>query len=556
MASNLDLRGFINEPQQWAGLYHAADQLEKRNYRDNALALQQQAKRNAAGTFLQNYLDPKDYLSGTAYDPMILQGLQTAMQQGSALAASGADSPTLMMALGPMVNKLSTYAVNAKNINKNVDDQISKMKESGEIGYDFSKLKDEALRNAFYKTDAKTGQSMLDPDQADPTVNWIQKAIETSPEKVTNSVGFDTFADKAKMKTLADSVDEYDKFGNETKNKYNLKFQEYMVPERNTKGIVTGFVPKHDIATEQASPLLHTFIDENGKEKKAPVRLLDEGFFDSLPSGLINNIKGQVKKHLAEYELATGEKISMNSPKAKHVARALAYDELNRPQRNSGSIEHAGVDKPSNAMINLRVQQTHEFLQNVEDKAAAAARGREQVTGTKKFNPILAIGGAFNNDPEVLQQHVEKGGRKVYDLTGTFAGGGLQAGRGVDYEFKGIYFDPDKRSLLVDKESKDRLGNKVINSEEIPEEDVGKFFYRIGPANGVTVPQIKKFLTQIGYSNRKFASTDTISIQNDFNRRVEKVKNEKKWNKALQSPFTPKIDPQKPVGPLASRVWP
>jgi hypothetical protein len=133
----LNLQGFVTEPNQWAGLYQAANQLEKRQARADQLALQQQTKRNAAGTFLQNYLDPKDYLSGTQFDPLILQGLQEAKQQGARLVASGADSPTLMMALGPMVNKLTKYTTNAKNINKQVDEQIKLMKDSGEIGYDF-----------------------------------------------------------------------------------------------------------------------------------------------------------------------------------------------------------------------------------------------------------------------------------------------------------------------------------------------------------------------------------------------------------------------------------
>lgn len=538
----IDVSGFVNQPNNWAGLYHISDRLEKRQLAQQQLALQQQNKRNAAGTFLQNYLDPKDYLSGTAYDPMVLQGLQEAMQQGTHLASSGADSPTLMMALGPMVNKLTTYSTNAKNINKQVDDEISKMKESGLIGYDFSKLKDEAMKSAFFKTDEKTGQSILNPDGADPTASsYVQKAIQTVPEKVTNSTGFDTFADKAKMKTLADDVADYDKFGNMTKNKYDLTFQEYMVPERDKKGKVSGFVPAHDVATEKGNPLFHTTIDEKGNAIKNPVRLLDEKIFDGLPPGLIDNIKGQVKGHLKEFESATGEKVSMNSSRAKDVARALAYEELNRPQRNSGSIKHAGVyDKPGPAMATLNVNMTPQAIQNKADNAAATATARTNIKDEQKLNPIDAFGRAMNGDPEVLQgERIDKNGKKVYDITGVFKGGGLQAGRGVNYHFKGIYVDPDSKSVMVDKQSKDKSGNLVTTTEDIPEGKFGQFMYRIAQSNGVDYPKVKQMLEKMGYKNNKFSrGPQDISPAADFEGRKKSWKDSFKASAdIIKNPF-------------------
>jgi len=520
----LDLRGFTNEPNQWAGLYHAADTLEKNKLRADQLAISAQAKRNAAGTFLQNYLDPKDFLTGTAFDPMLIHGLQTATEHGAQLAAAGADSPTLMMALGPMVNKLATYAANAKNINKQVDDQISKMKESGAIGYDYAKLKDESIRNAFYKTDEKTGQSMLDPDNADPTVNWIQKAIEKSPERVTTSQGFDQFADKAKMKTLADSVKSYDSHGNDNETKYNLKFQEYMTPERDIKGKVTRFVPLHDVATEKGNPLIHTFTDASGKEVKAPVRLLDESTFDTLPEGLIDNIKGQVKAHLNEYETATGEKIPMGSPKAKYIARALAYNELNSPHRNFGSIEHAGVyDKPSSAQVNLNIGSSPAWLNMLQNQSQAREQGRQNVVGMKGMDAANVLTKVFNNDPDVLANtNTVKDGRQVHDITGMFTGGGLKAGRGVNYKYKGIYYDPDKRGLLIEKETKDRFGIPHTETETITEDQIGPFMYKIGPANVIPAAKIKTALEQMGYKDGKFTKPGAATTpEKEFENRLK-----------------------------------
>lgn len=527
----LNLQGFVGEPNQWAGLYHAADQMEKRQLKADQLAMQQQAKRNAAGTFLQNYLDPKDYLSGTQFDPMILQGLQEAMQQGSRLAAAGADSPMLMMALGPMVNKLSTYSTNAKNINKQVDDQIAKLKDSGYTGYDFAKLRDEALKSAFYKPDAN-GQLQLDPDQADPSVDWIGKAIETSPELVTTSRGWDEFADKAKMKTEADMVQDYDRFGTMDKRKVNLKYQEYMVPERKG-GKVTGFVPKYEMANDQGQPIMHTFTNDQGQKVIDQVRVLDNDIYEGLRKDLKDQIRGQVKQHLAEYRTATGKEISPNSPQAKLVERALAYDELNRPQRNFGAIDYATIEnKLSPQMISVNVQSTPQFKENLREITEIKADVRDQHKPLKT-NPIETIGEIFSGNPDYLQNTIPNS--PLIDVTTVFPKGGLKAGRGQNFNYRGIYFNPDTRELTVEKEGKlDMYGRKPVSTEFIKESDIGKFIYQIGEANGIGYPRIKELLKKIGYENNKFKVSEEVEMQRDIDKREKKVK---AWRQITTQPL-------------------
>lgn len=544
----LDLSGFNTGQQQWAGLYHAADNLEKRKLRNDQLAAQQQGKRAAAGTFLQNYLDPKDLLSGTALDPMILDGLQVAMQQGAQLAASGADAPTLMMALGPMVNKLTKYATNAKNINKQVDDQIGKMKESGHIGYDYGKIKEEALRSAFYKQGAD-GKMQLDPEQADPAVDWVTKAIQTSPEKVTTSVGWDTFADKAKMKEETMSITGYDPLGKMNKREANVKFQEYMVPELEIgkhgkpTGKIAGFVPKYETAVDDGKPIMHKFTGPDGKPTKAAVRVVDKSLFDGLPQGLQDNIKGQVKLRLGEYETATGEKIPMGSPRAELVARALAYDELNRPQRNYGNKGTKVInDKPSPQQISLNIGGTDQYLDNLEKQAEARTRGRLTAKGefrSEAGNTFMKI---TSGDPQYLQgDTVNKGGKNVIDVTGTFPGGGLKAGTGANFQYGGIYFDPTDKSFVVEKElPADRFGNKKVTTETIPEKDFGKFLYKIAKSNGMDYPEVEQMLKDMGYKDGSFKSTPSDPAK-DFDTRAKK----KSWKDALTTlPFGPGMKPK------------
>jgi hypothetical protein len=525
----LNLQGFVSEPNQWAGLYHAADQMEKRQLRQDQLAAQKDARKNSTTAFLQNYLDPKDYLTGTQMDPLILQGIDEGLKQGSQLVNAGADNAALMVAMTPIANKLHTYSSNAKSINKQVDDQLGRMKADGLVGYDYSKLHDEALKNAFYKPDA-SGKLKLDPDQADPSVKWVDQAIENSPELVTSSKGWDQFADKSQLKTETHGVKDYDRFGTKNQVNVNLKFQEHMVPEWDAKHEkVTGFVPKYQSATDGGQPLMHVFTDASGNQVKDQVRLLDKSLYEGLSKDLRDDLRGKIKQHLKEYQTATGQEIAPNSPQAESVGRALAYDELNRPQRNRGSFGDLVVNNQlSPQMVSVNVQGTDKYLENERKKAEMHADVRDQHR-TVRTNPVEVIGDVFNGDhtgavptPDGL------------DITGLFPGGGLKAGRGQNFNYKGIFFNPDSRSLTVEKEAKqDMFGRKLLTKETIPENEIGQFIYKIGEANGVSYPKIKEMLKKMGYSNKKFKSTEA-NIQNDFDRRDQGVQS---WNQIRNQPF-------------------
>lgn len=523
----LDLSGFRSEPNQWAGLYHAADQLEKRKLRQDQLAQQKESKRTAAGTFLQNWLDPKDRLTGTAYDPMLVQGLQEAMQQGAQLAMAGADAPALMMALGPMVNKINQYSTNAKNVNKQIDERIKGMRESGLTGYNYAALKEQALKNAFYSQDAN-GQLQLDPDNIDLNQDYVKKAIENNPLEVTTEDVFDEFAKKAeKFETVGD-VTTYTPTGTKFRSKAQLISPDYMVPEVDDQGVTTGFVPKHDIATEQGSPLFHTF-EQGGKQVRAPVRLLDENFYDKgLKPAMQDRIRGMVQRDIKTYSDKTGKQVDINSPAAKDVGRAIAYDLLNVPSRKGGSIKHIeNKGQPSQAQINLKIQQSPEFLQNVEDKAAAAKRGRVSVEDPNnpdqyKSNAAELIGDIFTGKDDVSANPKLKlngdlfsmSGKsrsvkdyEVIDVTSSMKDGGLKAGRGQNFEYKKVYFNPKERTLIVDQEETLRSGKKATKSIEIPEAQIGQFINQIAEANGIDKRGVRALLDKMGYKNNKFGGT-------------------------------------------------
>lgn len=501
----LDVSDFEIKQPGWEGLYHIGDTIQRNKLRQAELDQQATAKRNAAGSFLNNYLDKKDYLTGTAADGLLVKQLQDAMAEGAKLAQAGADVPTMMTALTPLVGKINDYSARAKAINKQADDMISKMKENGLTGYDFGALKDTALKNAFYATDPKTGQPTLDPTKADPSTNWVQKAVEEHPEDVTTSAGLDLFAKNSPMQKTLSDVATYDPGGGMSRKKMHLIGQNWLTPDVDDKGVTTGLVPKHDIATEAGQPLIHDF---NGT--KAPVRLLDEGTFDDMMQrrpDVADYMRGIVKKHLSEYKTPDGKTIDLNDPRAKQVARAIAYDELNR--RKAATMEQAAVEnKPSAAQIRLTLGDTPEYLKLLKDQSEARAEGRLAGKGAGGNAPE-SIAQIFNNNPDYIGGDVEKvQGRNMINVTGSFPAGGIKTGKGDAFKYRQIYYDPQKREMVVEKETTtmDPIKGRQVNIgyETIPESKAGQFMNTIGGGNGMSPEKIREVQNRYGYSGGRF----------------------------------------------------
>lgn len=550
----VDVSDFIVQQPSWGGLYKAAESMERRQLKKEQMDQQSLARKQASATFLKSYLDPKAFGSGTAYDPLIIDGLQQAMQQGADLASKGVDTPTIMMALGPQVSKVADYSTRAKAVSKAIDDQIKQLKDQKVLGYNFGALKEEAIRNAFYDT-AEDGTTTINPEKADPSVNWLAKAVESAPEKVTDPQAWNVYAQKSPAGSTLTDITRYSPKGEMTREKVNIKGQNYLIPEYDDKGDFKEMVPRYETATDGSDPLIGEFLDQSGKGTKAPIRLLDEQHFDALPPGLIDNIKGQLKPVLSQYEKETGNKIGFDDPRAKNVARAIAYDELNNPARKAIIMQQTEVQgKPSPAQINLQIQSSPEYLETERKKAAARKQGRLDVADEEKLSDykvttVETIGNIFNNDEETLKnpeaklsgKAVEYGSGKTtalknvsaIDVTSAFPGGGLKSGRGDDYDYKKIYYDPTQRQLIVQKETgtgfKKRLENEVV-----PESKVGQFIYQIAEANGVPRQAVKKMLTEMGYSGGKFTKADrTFDAKRDF----EKRQQQRKVTDVILNPF-------------------
>jgi hypothetical protein len=320
----LDLRGFVTEEQTFPGLYKATDTLERRGYRQDQLNLQREGKKNAAGNFLNNYLDQKDFLTGTNYDPELVRQLQETMQEGAKLASQGADTPTIMMALGPKVKRLHEYSTKAKLIDKTIKDSASKLKMYK--GYNTEALTDEAKRLAFYDEKGKLKDiSTIDPDQ-----DWLTETVRLHPEKVTSGAGFDDFVAKTPMAESSKEVQTM--FGGVKKNvKYDARTPFWMDIAKDEKGEVTTDVNGNPIGLDVMGT---TLTGDDGKaminpETNKPYKVVDQNVFSAIMQhnpDVADYVRGQVNQNFRDIG---AEKIpEEGSPQWEMMARSVVYDEL------------------------------------------------------------------------------------------------------------------------------------------------------------------------------------------------------------------------------------
>ena len=502
------LPGFGGDPGQALG--NVANRLYMRNYQQQRLALQAEAKRQQSGQFLERFLDPKQYLSGTAYDPMIVSSINEALQKGAEMAEQGADIPTMIMGLGSYTNRINDYSNKAKLISKQVDDTIAKLKETGAKGYDYAAMKDQALRQAFHKFDASTGedQGLQDIGNVDPSRNYVMETLQQRPDMVTNAADIDEFA-KNTEKTER-TIDNTTIGANMRPYKHKVSFvgQNYLVPEYDKQGRYQEAVPKYETATDGENAITHTFVDANGNETKAPVRLLANDIFDDLTQrkGVGDYIRGQVMKHIREYNQANGSNIDLDSPQAHLVARAIAYDALKN--RRNGALKQTDQEgRPSSAEVNLhflggKYQQAYDTRMGRGDaEYELGVEGKLPKKGKDpKISTIDALHEIGNNNPDYLDEDPEEhNGKAVIDVLSQLPKGQLKYGPAKFQSYKHVYYDPQDHSFTLLK------NDKTSPEQTIQEKDFPKFVHSVAALNGGATADVPKSLNKYGYANGKFA---------------------------------------------------
>ncbi len=503
------LENFISKPQQFEGIYEAGNALERNNLRQEELLQKKEARQAATNQFLTNYLDKKDYLTGSPYDPLVVSQLQEALNEGTQLAAKGADTSSILMALGPKISKLNQYSAKSKLIDQQVKNSVSRLK--GYKGYNTEALEQEAKRSAYF--DDK-GQ-LKDISSVDPTTDWVGLTLEQKPEAVTSWAGLDDFVDKTPMQEVSKDITTIPAPGRTLQNKYHMKFPFWVDIQKDEKGNIafdplTGkplglsVVSDGVITDDKGQPMINP-------ETKQPFKILEKQRYDAIVNHN-RDIRDAVRAEVARTFKQLNKPVPPeNSPQWEAMARSVLHDELAIRNRTS----FAEVVNPTESNYATKLQMVQDpttaalmrRLANLDDNGSGGANGNS--LKSYKVNAVGAIGKIFNGDPEYLSgEKVKVGGREVVDVTSVFPGGGLKDGRGEDYKFKSIYFDPVKRELIAEREiSQDGFKNK--ENKVIPESQVGQFIRQISEANGIPLPAVRKLLDDMGYKNGKFQNAVT-----------------------------------------------
>lgn len=309
----------------------------------------QNIRKQASATYLQNALDKKDFLSGSPYDPMIVHGLDNAMKQGMELASKGADTPTIMMAIGPLVGKLNQYQATAKQIDAGIKTSVEKRKQYP--GYNADALTDEAKKAAYFNSDG----TMKDISQVDPNVDYTSVVLQNSPEKVTTSQGIDEFVNKTPLSEESKELQTMHK-GLKKNLKYDIKrnYWEGVAEDDNGNAMVDKSgqpvgvdVKSHILTGKDGKPMIDPETNE-------PFRVMDDKEFKGVISrspAIADYINGQVIKHFKDAGAQTPPTIG--SPEWEDMGKHILYQELKTRSRASFKQKDVETASPLRTRIEL-----------------------------------------------------------------------------------------------------------------------------------------------------------------------------------------------------------
>lgn len=446
-----------------------ADQLAEKKKMDDyrsANMLQEEFKNQQYQTPLP---DINDYINN---------GLNKGMQDILAMKqANPAMSYTDMLGqVRKTIAPLADLSQRVKTINANNKASLDQVKKDYP-DVDENQLEQMATRNAFYTTD-KNGNPVLKPfNQINDSKNYIADVLQNNPQDVLKGIsGLQSHVYSFHPQTFSASTgDEFQ--GVKQKSKWEAKMSPFSELVKDKEGNVVG----SQVKSESQSI-------GNGKSIQVlPQEAMDVLMSDKKSALVVN---AAYKQFLAKNNLP----IPQESIEGQIIKRKIARDLLNN--------------------MNLQSFQTTKD----ETKNAAATRVEfgfnpyGKIPGPEdeyKVNAVQALGHILNNDPNYLQGNkTVVGGQNVIDVTSALPGGGLKHGRGDLDKYEGVYYNPEKRSLIVESQPPSIDGKKQpLEQKEIAEPDIEKFMYKIAAANNVPPSEVPKILQQMGYQNGHFISS-------------------------------------------------
>lgn len=337
----LDVRGFVTPEQDFRGLNRLSEGVRYETQRDEEKARRENVRKTGNAAFLQGMLDPKDFLSGTMFDPNITKGINDLMEQGIQLSQTeGMDNATLQMSLMPAYRRLSNYSQKAKTIKSAVEGRLKDLPQ----GYNKSEMLKEALNAAFIGEDGNV-IPMENIDQVDVEKDYIAEAVKRNPLGVTTGDIFSEAIKDFEVGSEKRGVMRQSATGARQRRMSLLKSRGVFDYDEDAG----KWVPKYEIAKDGDKPQMGTFTNEKGEKVQAPIRMVPDDVFNKMVSSypaIADRIRGEV--------LRINPNIDLNGPEARRLAKMLMYEEL-KPLA-TGAIEDIQETKAAPApRINVNI---------------------------------------------------------------------------------------------------------------------------------------------------------------------------------------------------------
>lgn len=335
----VDVSRFVTPEQDFAGIYKVTDTLDTQKQRQLAQAEQERkddevkrGKTAASMRFFTNYLDPKDRYTGTYYDPKMNEYLGEAISQAYELAGKGAGEAEILTAISPLVNKVNDYQQKAKAYSENKKQLLSSLK--GQKGYNTEALSNLLDKELFEGADI----NKVDPFDL---VNPLNRIFEKYGDQITNDEAIDDLVKGLPKSKITTDVVTYNSLGGRQRSKAMVDMPNLFIQEEEDG--VSKFVPKYDKATDAGEDIVADFVNEKGQTVKAPVRLLEEGTFNDIINSnpaVKHRVEALVNRAIksGKYTDETGKPITLDSPQARNLGRALMYDMLKQKARVESNV--------------------------------------------------------------------------------------------------------------------------------------------------------------------------------------------------------------------------
>jgi hypothetical protein len=327
----VDVRNFVVDQADYSGLDRAANTVMRQKEFEQTNQLRQDARQAASTNNLNNFFDQRDYLTGTDYDPIIVQKIDAALQKGYQLTSQGMSNSDVFMALGKDVSDINEYSQKAKRASANLKKGVAILKQQG--GYLTDKIEKDAAQKMFFNEDG----TQKDIRDVDPNEDWISKTVVGNEENYTNSEGLDKLLKNMEL-SKSDFKNTRSNAGVSTTDNFTVNAYPHQAPLRDADG---NLVTDKDGNAKLGVSGYWTPKDKNGKS----FRVMDRDRFDVMMarggSGFADHVTGMINQLARQLGKPIPER---NTDEWSLMGQKVLHDELE--MRGGGSISK--VDKVVN----------------------------------------------------------------------------------------------------------------------------------------------------------------------------------------------------------------